>query len=56
MAITVPANARSLAVMRRLGMRECPERAFQHPALPEGHPLRWHVMHVIDRRDWMVQG
>lgn len=55
-AITVPANARSLAVMRRLGMRECPERAFQHPALPEGHPLRWHVMHVIDRRDWMVQG
>lgn len=55
-AITVPANARSLAVMRRLGMRECPDRAFQHPALPEGHPLRWHVMHVIDRRDWMVQG
>ncbi len=54
-AITVPANARSRAVMRRLGMRERPERAFAHPALPEGHPLRQHVMHAIGRADWMQQ-
>lgn len=54
-AITVPANARSLAVMRRLGMRERPERAFQHPALPEGHRLRPHVMHGLGRPDWMPQ-
>ena len=54
-AITVPANARSLAVMRRLGMRERPERAFAHPALPEGHRLRPHVMHVLGRTDWLRQ-
>jgi hypothetical protein len=33
-------NHRSVAVMRRLGMRE--GAAFDHPALPEAHRLRRH--------------
>lgn len=51
-AITVPANTASLKVMRRLGMREQPERAFPHPNLPVGHRLRAHLLHAIDHRTW----
>jgi RimJ/RimL family protein N-acetyltransferase len=51
-AFTAPANARSQAVMRRLGMRHDPGRDFEHPALPEGHPLRRHLVYAIGRRDW----
>ena len=39
-AYTAMDNAPSVAVMRRLGMRE--DAAFDHPALPEGHRLRRH--------------
>jgi RimJ/RimL family protein N-acetyltransferase len=49
-AFTVPANTRSQAVMRRLGMRRDPARDFLHPALPEGHPLRPHVLFAIATR------
>ena len=45
-AFTVPANLRSLAVMRRLGMRRDPARDFEHPAMPAGHPLRPHLVFV----------
>ena len=33
-------NLRSVAVMKRLGMRE--DAPFEHPALPPGHRLRQH--------------
>ena len=46
-AFTVPANHRSQAVMRRLGMRHDPARDFLHPAIPEGHPLRPHVLFAL---------
>jgi ribosomal-protein-alanine N-acetyltransferase len=37
-AFTEPANARSLAVMRRLGMRRDPARDFSHPEFPPEAP------------------
>jgi RimJ/RimL family protein N-acetyltransferase len=43
-AFTVPDNLRSQAVMRRIGMSPDPSRDFEHPALPEGHRLRPHVL------------
>jgi RimJ/RimL family protein N-acetyltransferase len=46
-SFTVPANRRSIAVMRRLGMR--PDGEFEHPALPPAHPLRRHVLYRLDR-------
>jgi len=49
-AFVVPANARSLAVMRRIGMRFSEE--FDHPELPEGHRLRPHLLYRIARKDW----
>ncbi|WP_338057191.1 GNAT family N-acetyltransferase [Sphingomonas corticis] len=49
LAITVPANARSRAVMERLGMTHEPAGDFDHPALAPGDPLRRHVLYRIER-------
>ncbi len=46
-SFTVPANVRSQAVMQRLGMRRDPAEDFDHPKLPEGHPLRRHVLYRL---------
>lgn len=51
-AFTVPANHRSWGVMQRLGMRRDPADDFEHPSLPEGHPLRPHLLYRIDREAW----
>ncbi|MCO6382952.1 GNAT family N-acetyltransferase [Oceanicola sp. 502str15] len=37
-------NLPSCALMARIGMKEAPSLAFDHPAIPEGNPLR--PMHV----------
>jgi RimJ/RimL family protein N-acetyltransferase len=44
-SFTVPANRRSRAVMERIGMTRNPADDFDHPTLPEGHPLRRHVLY-----------
>ena len=51
-SFTVPANRRSWGVMQRLGMRRDPADDFEHPSLPEGHPLRPHVLYRIRREAW----
>jgi ribosomal-protein-alanine N-acetyltransferase len=48
-SFTVPANQRSRRVMERLGMTHDPAGAFEHPRLPEGHPLRPHVLYRLPR-------
>lgn len=47
-AITARGNARSRALMERLGMVRQPARDFDHPKVPEGDPLRPHVLYAID--------
>ena len=39
-SFTVPGNAPSRRVMERIGMRHDPDGDFDHPALPEAHPMR----------------
>lgn len=46
-AFTACGNARSTAVMRRLGMTHDRADDFLHPLLPEGHPVRPHVLFRI---------
>jgi RimJ/RimL family protein N-acetyltransferase len=48
-AFTAAGNARSRAVMARLGMRYDPADDFDHPSLAPGHPLRRHVLYRIAR-------
>lgn len=50
-ALTVPANTRSRALMVRLGMTHDPKEDFDHPDLPEGDHLRRHVLYRIKRPD-----
>ncbi len=46
-SFTAPANTRSRRVMEKLGMSRRAADDFDHPALPEGHPLRRHVLYRI---------
>jgi RimJ/RimL family protein N-acetyltransferase len=48
-AITVLDNVRSWTLMARLGMHRVASEDFEHPALPEGHPLRPHITYRIAR-------
>lgn len=49
-SFTVLANLRSCRVMERIGMKFIEE--FEHPYLPEGHPLRRHVLYAITKASW----
>ncbi len=51
-AMTVPANTRSWAVMERLGMQRNPDDDFDHPRIAEGHPLRRHVLYRLSATRW----
>lgn len=53
-SFTVAANRRSWMVMERLGMTRDPAEDFEHPGLPEGHPLRRHVLYRLSRAAWPV--
>jgi RimJ/RimL family protein N-acetyltransferase len=48
-SFTVPGNVRSRRVMEKLGMTHSASDDFDHPVLPEGHPLRRHVLYRLRR-------
>ncbi len=50
-AYTAAVNERSLRLMAALGMQ--PGETFEHPSLPEGHPLRAHRLFRLGRADWV---
>ncbi len=54
-SFTVASNVRSQRVMQKLGLRRAEPHHFDHPRLPEGHPLRVHVLFEITRSDWSAQ-
>ena len=53
-SFTVPANVRSLAVMKKLGMTRDPKDDFDHPRLPPGHSLQRHVLYRLSRAGWSL--
>jgi RimJ/RimL family protein N-acetyltransferase len=48
-SFTTPDNLRSRRVMEKLGMLRDPADDFDHPGLPEGHPLRRHLLYRTAR-------
>lgn len=44
-AFTVASNSRSMRLMERLGFTRDLEGDFEHPGVPEGSPLRQHVLY-----------
>jgi RimJ/RimL family protein N-acetyltransferase len=55
-SFTVPGNLRSRRVMERLGMARSAGDDFAHPRLPEGHPMRLHVLYRMSRTAWPGEG
>lgn len=52
-SFTTLANLPSVAVMRRIGMSDA-QANFEHPAVPEGNPLRLHCLYKITRAQWQA--
>jgi RimJ/RimL family protein N-acetyltransferase len=50
-SFTVPENVRSRRVMEKIGMTHDESEDFNHPNLPEGHPLRRHVLYRLRRSE-----
>lgn len=53
-SFTAASNQRSRRLMERLGMTHDAADDFQHPSLPEGHPLRPHVLYRLRNADWQM--
>ena len=51
-AFTACGNEPSRAVMRRLGMANDPAEDFDHPAVPQGSPVRRHCLYRLARAAW----
>lgn len=45
-------NMRSRRVMEKIGMHHNPQDEFDHPKLPENHPLRRHVLYRLTKTNW----
>ncbi|MEK8030351.1 GNAT family N-acetyltransferase [Ideonella sp. DXS29W] len=50
-SMTAVGNLRSQAVMRRIGLVDTGE-VFEHPGVPEGHPVRPHCLFKISAEQW----
>lgn len=53
-AFTAVDNKRSRHVMEKLGMHHDPKEDFDHPKVPEGDPLRRHVLYKIKATEWQT--
>lgn len=53
-SFTTRGNLRSRRLMERLGMRADPADEFDHPLLPEQHPLRPHVLYRLRQSRWQT--
>jgi len=51
-SFTTTANTGSMAVMRRIGMRDTGEN-FMHPGIDPSHPQCEHVLYKITRASWL---
>lgn len=51
-SFTALLNTPSIAVMRRIGMRNA-NTDFEHPAVPEGNALRPHCLYRLSRTEWL---
>jgi RimJ/RimL family protein N-acetyltransferase len=53
-SMTACTNIRSQAVMRRIGLVDTGE-VFEHPGVPEGHPVRPHMLFKLAAAQWRAR-
>ena len=51
-SFTSVSNHKSRAVMERIGMKNMHQN-FEHPMIPERHPLREHYLYIAERESWL---
>lgn len=54
-SMTAVGNTRSRRVMEKLGMTHDSRDDFDHPRVPDGHPLKRHVLYRISDAGWRAQ-
>ena len=54
-SFTTVTNTKSRNVMQKIGMHHDSKDDFDHPKLPEGHPLRCHVLYRLKEDEWQAQ-
>lgn len=54
-SFTAVTNSNSQRVMNKIGLTRDPEADFDHPSVPEGNPLRPHVLYRLRRVEWSTQ-
>lgn len=55
-SFTAVTNAASRRVMDKIGLRHDPAGDFDHPGVPDGSPLRRHVLYRLGREAWRDAG
>ena len=55
-SFTAATNSKSRRVMDKIGLTRDPDGDFDHPSVPEGNPLRPHVLYRLGRSDWSSRG
>jgi len=53
-SMTAVGNVRSGAVMNKLGMTRDPRDDFDHPRVPDGHPLKRHLLYRLTLEQWQA--
>ncbi len=51
-SFTATQNMRSRRIMEKIGMSYNPKDDFDHPKLPEDHPLKRHVLYRMTEQEW----
>ncbi|MDB6144925.1 MAG: family acetyltransferase [Pseudomonas sp.] len=52
-SFTAQSNLPSQKVMQAIGMQHDVDDDFDHPNLPDGHPLKPHALYRITRQQWL---
>ena len=56
LSFTTVRNAASRRVMEKIGMYRDAKNDFDHPSVPECHPIRPHVLYRLGWVDWEARG
>ena len=51
-SFTALSNAPSIRIMERIGLNRDPRDDFDYPNMPEGHPLRRHLLYRLKREEY----